>query len=200
MDETISKISQFTSKDETTELNKKRHNIDSSIAEISHLAQEKENWLKDHLHKWKMCSNLGPEIEQILGRIRNTSINSVNIHGLRRNIEDCTDNIKLLDENLPKFERFCNTVGHIQEWADPNSTQRISIEHQPIINNFNSIRQQNEDTRKVMSSLLTDWNALEPKIKELHSKCSQLEQEMGSLKTEQLPKTIKVESLQQWEC
>ena len=197
LDEAISKICQFTSKDEASELNEKRHAIDNSITEISQLAQVKENTLKDHLQKWKRASNLGPELEQILSRIRNTSINSINIHGLRRNIDDCMDNIKLLDDNTQKFETFCSIVEDIQEFADPNSAKRVSIEHQPIINNINNVRQQNEETLEIMNTLFKDWRELEPRIKELHSKCSQLEQEMGSLKTEQLQKNMKVAALQQ---
>ena len=197
LDEAISKICQFTSKDEASELNEKRHAIDNSITEISQLAQVKENTLKDHLQKWKRASNLGPELEQILSRIRNTSINSINIHGLRRNIDDCMDNIKLLDDNTQKFETFCSIVEDIQEFADPNSAQRLSIEHQPIIDNINNVRQQNEETLEIMNTLFADWRELEPRIKELHSKCSQLEQEMGSLKTEQLQKNLKVTDLQQ---
>merc|ERR1712224_269485 len=123
LDETICKIIHFASKNAASELNQKRQTIDNSISEISKIAKEKEKDLKGHLHRWKKASNLGPELEQVLGRIRNTSINTVNIHGLRRNIEDCNDNISLLDENASKFESFCEIVNDIQEFADPNSAQ-----------------------------------------------------------------------------
>ena len=197
LEDSMYKLSQYTSKDDTLQIDKKKHDIENLITDILELAKSKENDFKENLRQWKMCLNLAPEIEQVIGRIRNTSINSINIHGLRRNIEDCNDNIKLLDDYLEKFETFSDTVGQIQEYADSNTEQRISVEFEPLIDSFDAIRQQNEDTVGIMSSLLEDWNNLEPKIKDLHSRCSQLEQELVSLRTEQASKSIHIEKLRQ---
>ena len=85
----------------------------------------------------------------------------------------------------------------IKQLADSNSKERISVEYQPIIDNFIDTQEENETNRKTLSSLLGDWNSLEPEIKDLHSQCFKLEQELMSLKTEKVSKSVKVETLRQ---
>ena len=88
-------------------------------------------------------------------------------------------------------------MNSIKELADSNSKERISIEYQPIIDNFIDTQEENEATKKTLSSLLEDWNNLEPEIKDLHSQCFKLEQELMSIKTEKVSKSLRVESLRQ---
>ena len=197
LEELSYKISQFTSKDQAGELDKKKQEINSLVDTIQTMAKTKEENLQEKIMQWKLCTNLAPEIEQVVGRVRNTSLSSFNIQGLRRTIEDCTDNIKLVEEHLERFQKFSDTMNSIKELADSNSKERVSIEYQPIIDNFIDTQEENEATKKTLSSLLEDWNNLEPEIKDLQSQCFKLEQELMSLKTEKVSKSVKVETLRQ---
>ena len=155
----------------------------------------KEMDLREHLDKWKSCSNLASEMEEVIGSVRNTTIDTINTSGLQKNIEDCINNIKLLDDHSDKFEKFSNAVRHVQEFADVNSEQKISIYFAHIIDNFTTIRQQNDETHHAMASLLQEWVTLEPKVKELNERCSQHEQDLVSLKTKQTSKVFPVQKM-----